>query len=333
MVETVETKVTGLDEMRRSYARVLVIFLWVNVLAVMAIAWGSDNVSPVLVSAAALLMGAASTAVWMKEGTGVPVRIVTAVSLAGLVSLLVAAMGGGDPAHSFQIDAHMYFFAALAILAGWVDWRALVAFSAVVAVHHLFFNFMMPLMVFPDGGNFLRVVLHAGIVVMETAALIWLTARIQDRRERIRLGLPNALDFLQISIEAGLGFDAAILRVSRELSTTAPDIAQEFMMMELEIQAGKDRDAAFLEMADRCDIDEMKSFANVILQATHFGSSVATALTTYAKGLRQDRELRAQEKANRLPVQMSAVIALCMMPVLLMICLGPMLIRWITVFG
>jgi methyl-accepting chemotaxis protein len=133
----------------------------------------------VLVSAAALLMGAASTAVWLKEGTGVPVRIVSAVSLAGLVSLLVAAMGGGDPAQSFQIDAHMYFFAALAILAGWVDWRALVAFSAVVAVHHLFLNFMMPLMVFPGGKNFLRVVLHAGIVVLETGALIWLTARIQ----------------------------------------------------------------------------------------------------------------------------------------------------------
>ncbi len=179
MDKTVETKVTGLDEMRLSFARVFVMFVWVNVLVVMAVAWNSENVSPVLVSAAALLMGAATTAAWIKEGTSVPVRIVSAVSLAGLVSLLVAAMGGGDPAHSFQIDAHMYFFAALAILAGWVDWRALVAFSAVVAVHHLFFNFMMPLMVFPDGGNFLRVVLHAMIVVLETAALIWLTARIQ----------------------------------------------------------------------------------------------------------------------------------------------------------
>ena len=187
MVETVETKVTGLDEMRRSYARVLVIFLWVNVLAVMAIAWGSDNVSPVLVSAAALLMGAASTAVWMKEGTGVPVRIVTAVSLAGLVSLLVAAMGGGDPAHSFQIDAHMYFFAALAILAGWVDWRALVAFSAVVAVHHLFFNFPLPL-------NMSTAIFGAQFILLTRQLPLLLNISIHPRYNRHQLRLNLFLD-------------------------------------------------------------------------------------------------------------------------------------------
>ncbi|SDT88125.1 methyl-accepting chemotaxis protein [Stappia sp. ES.058] len=179
MNEAVETRSSGLDGMRQRFAKVYVIFTWLNVLVVMAVAWGSENVSAVVVSAAALLMGAATTAAWLKEGTGVPARIVSAMSMAGLVSLLVAAMGGGDPAHSFQIDGHMYFFAALAILAGWVDWRALVAFSAVVAVHHLVFNLMMPAMVFPDGANFLRVVMHAVVIVLETGALIWLTAQVQ----------------------------------------------------------------------------------------------------------------------------------------------------------
>ncbi|WP_349359303.1 methyl-accepting chemotaxis protein [Stappia sp.] len=170
---------TGLDAMRQSFAKALVIFTWVNVLAVMGVAWNSSNVSPVVVSAGALLLGAATTAVWLKEGIGVPTRIVSALSLSGLVSLLVAAMGGGDPASSFQIDGHMYFFAALAVLTGWVDWRALVAYTAVVAVHHLALNFIMPTLVFPDGANLLRVVLHAVIILIETGALIWLAGRFQ----------------------------------------------------------------------------------------------------------------------------------------------------------
>lgn len=162
--------------------------------------------------------------------------------------------------------------------------------------------------------------------------VVWLNARIATRRQAIKNSLPNALDLLQVSVEAGLGFDAAIVRVSHEMADVAPEIAQEFMMLELEIQAGKERQAAFLDMADRTGLPETMAFANVILQAGHFGTSVSQALNTFALDMRLDRELRAQEKANRLPVQMSGVMALLMMPVLLMICLTPMMIRWITMF-
>ncbi len=162
---------------------------------------------------------------------------------------------------------------------------------------------------------------------------LWLQVRIKNRSTRIRQSLPNALDLLQVAVEAGLGFDAAMVRISREMASAAPDISQEFMMMQLEIQAGKDRHAAFTEMADRCSVAEMQAFATVVLQANQFGTSISSALTNYAAGLRLDRELKANEKANRLPVQMSAVLALFMMPTLLMICLFPMVIRWIRMFG
>lgn len=162
---------------------------------------------------------------------------------------------------------------------------------------------------------------------------LWLRARIKKRREAIELSFPNALDLLQIAIEAGLGFDAAMLRVAHEISRVAPEISQEFMILQLEIQAGKERQAAFLDMADRTGVNEVASFANVILQANQYGTSVSKALMTFSVDMRTDRELRAQEKANRLPVKMSAVLALFMMPVLLMICLAPMLIRWVTMFG
>ncbi len=162
---------------------------------------------------------------------------------------------------------------------------------------------------------------------------LWLRSRIRQRTQAIERSLPNALDLLQVAMEAGLGFDAAMVRVSHELTKAAPEISQEFMILQLELQAGKERQAALMDMADRVGVEELASFANVILQSNQFGTSVSTALERYSKDMRQDRELKAQERANRLPVQMSAVMALCMMPVLLMICLAPMLIRWVNMFG
>lgn len=162
---------------------------------------------------------------------------------------------------------------------------------------------------------------------------VWLRLRIRKRRQAIEHSLPNALDLLQVAMEAGLGFDAAMIRVSHELAQAAPEISQEFMILQLELQAGKERQAAFMDMADRIGVEEVSAFANVILQSNQYGTTVSTALKRFSTDMRLDRELRAQEKANRLPVQMSAVMALCMMPVLLLICLAPMLIRWINMFG
>ncbi len=176
-------------------------------------------------------------------------------------------------------------------------------------------------------------VVTALMVVGFYGPALWLRARIKKRRQAIEHSLPNALDLLQIAIEAGLGFDAAMTRVAHELAHAAPEMAQEFMILQLELQAGKERQAALLDMAERVGVEELTSFANVIMQSNQFGTSVSTALNRFSEDMRYDRELRAQEKANRLPVQMSAVLALCMMPVLLMICLAPMLIRWINMFG
>ncbi|WP_424831513.1 type II secretion system F family protein [Ruegeria sp.] len=127
--------------------------------------------------------------------------------------------------------------------------------------------------------------------------------------------------------------DGAMVRVSHEMAQAAPEISQEFSILQLELQAGKERQAAFLDMAERVGIDEMNSFANAFLQSNQYGTSISASLRRFATDMRLDHELRAQEKANRLPVQMSAVMAMCRMPVLLLICLAPMLIRWINMFG
>ncbi|ADZ72163.1 methyl-accepting chemotaxis protein [Polymorphum gilvum] len=170
---------SSLDSMRTAFAKAMIYFIWFNVLLVIATAWWHGTVSLAAVAGAALLLGAAATGTWMKFGIGTETRVATAVSLAALVALFVAALAGDDPALSFQTDGHMYFFAVLAILAGWVDWRALVAYAGVVAVHHLVLNFAFPFLLFPGGANFARVVFHAVIVVAEVGALWWTVAQLQ----------------------------------------------------------------------------------------------------------------------------------------------------------
>lgn len=160
----------------------------------------------------------------------------------------------------------------------------------------------------------------------------WLKSRIKARQAAIRRAFPNALDLVQISVEAGLGLDAAITRVGNELSRVSPEVAYEFLLLELEIQAGRDREAALFDMADRMGIEEAKSFALVIAQSLQFGTSMTSALKSFADEMRTLRELAAQEKANRLPVQMSGVMSVLMLPALFLITLTPIIIRYMSIF-
>lgn len=158
---------------------------------------------------------------------------------------------------------------------------------------------------------------------------LWLRGKAAERKRAIEESFPNALDLVQISVEAGLGFDAAMVRVGNEIADVAPALSNELLMAQREIQAGRPRDRALLDMAARTGVDEMTSFATVVLQSMQFGTSISATLTTYAAEMRRTREMRAQEKANRLPVQMSAVLATLMLPALLMLTLGPVVIRYL----
>jgi tight adherence protein C len=161
----------------------------------------------------------------------------------------------------------------------------------------------------------------------------WLSARTRDRRGRVEMAFPNALDLLQVSVEAGLGFDAALSRVAAEMEASSPEICKEFTAAQQEILAGRDREHAYRQMAERLGIEEAYAFINVILQSMRFGTSMGQALLAYSADMRQRREIRAQEKANKLPVYMSAVMAGLMMPALLIVTIGPVVIRYIDTFG
>lgn len=161
----------------------------------------------------------------------------------------------------------------------------------------------------------------------------WLKSKISARRVEIEQEFPNALDLLQISTEAGLGLDTAMTRVGQKLANVAPALSEEFLTCQIEILAGRPRPQALLDMAERVGLDEMTSFVNLLIQSMEYGTSISDALNAYALEMREAREMKAQEKANKLPVQMSAVMATLMLPALFLITLGPTIIRYIAVFG
>ena len=163
--------------------------------------------------------------------------------------------------------------------------------------------------------------------------LNWLNSRVAERKLRIEESFPNALDLMQISVESGMGFDAAMTRVGNELSEVSPDIAFEFLSVQRQVQAGRERSAAMQDMANRTGVETVRSFANVAQQSMQYGTSMSQALNTYADELRQYRETRAQEMANKLPVKMSAVLASLMLPALILLTVGPVVIRYIRYFA
>lgn len=180
----------------------------------------------------------------------------------------------------------------------------------------------------------------SNISVMQIVAVItavgfygptyWLTRQIRARQLEIEQGFPNALDLLQISSEAGLAFDAAMTRVAQNLSGISPAISEEFLMCQAEVLAGRHREQALYDMAERMGVDEVNSFVSVVTQSMEYGTSISDAMSAYAIEMRETRELKAQEKANKLPVQMSAVMATLMLPALFMITLGPTIIKYMA---
>jgi methyl-accepting chemotaxis protein len=171
--------VNSLKELRSSFGQGIIVLIWVNVCLIAAAAFSIAHVSALVATGSAVLIALGATVTWKTDQTGPATRIVTSMALAAQVALLVYAFSS----HRYQIDIHMYFFATLAVCAGWCDWRAIVAYAAVTAIHHLLLNFILPAAVFPDGADLWRVIVHAVILVMQTAVLIWIVHHLQHALE------------------------------------------------------------------------------------------------------------------------------------------------------
>ena len=128
--------------------------------------------------------------------------------------------------------------------------------------------------------------------------------QISKRKRKIRLGLPEALDMMVVCTEAGLGLDQAIFRVSSELKLSQPEIHDELALLNLEMKAGRPRDEALSNLADRTDLDTMRALVTTLVQADTFGTSIAKTLRVYSDTLRTTRRQQAEEQAAKTTVKL-----------------------------
>jgi tight adherence protein C len=166
------------------------------------------------------------------------------------------------------------------------------------------------------------ILVMGGIGALLPGAMLDIKAR--TRQELIRRALPDTMDLLTISVEAGLGFDAALAQVVR--STEGP-LAQEVARMLQEMQVGVARADALRNVADRNDVDELKGFVLAMVQAEQFGVSIAKVLRSQAGQLRTKRRQRAEEKAMKIPVKILFPLIFCILPAMFVVLLGPGIIR------
>jgi tight adherence protein C len=159
-------------------------------------------------------------------------------------------------------------------------------------------------------------------------------ARMAKRRQhRIRLGLPDALDLLVVSVEAGLGLDQAIQRVSAELAFAHPDLCDELRLINLELRAGKARPDVLHNLAARTGLDDIRELVTMLVQTDKFGTSVAQSLRVHSDTVRTKRRQRAEEAAAKIGVKMVFPLVLCIFPAIYVVTLGPAAIKFMQVLG
>ncbi len=148
----------------------------------------------------------------------------------------------------------------------------------------------------------------------------WLTRKIDERRALMQRALPDVLDLLVISVEAGLGFDSALSRV---VATVPGPLSEEFFRMLQETRVGVTRRDAMRHLTDRTDLDELRSFILSMMQAEAFGVTISRVLRVQADEMRVKRRQRAQEKAFAAPVKLVFPLVFCIFPSLFIVLLGP----------
>ena len=174
------------------------------------------------------------------------------------------------------------------------------------------------------------VMLAAGIGFL--APNFWLRMATSKRADQIRKGLPDTLDMLVISVESGLGLDAAVQRVSEEMRSVHPTLAEELQLVNLESQMGIPRSEALGNFATRSGVDEARSLVSVINQAERFGSSIAHALRRQSQAMRVKRRQAAEEKAQQTTVKLLFPLIVFIFPAILIVLAGPAALKAVEMF-
>jgi tight adherence protein C len=178
--------------------------------------------------------------------------------------------------------------------------------------------------------------LKALLIVVALGALGWIApdfvvnSRIKSRQEAIRAQLPDALDLLAVSVEAGLGFDAAVAKLTDSLEGPLID---EFNLTLSEMRVGESRPEALRKLSERCQVPELSAFARALIQADTLGISLGRILRVQAGDTRERRQAAAEEKAMKAPIKMLFPTVLFIFPVLFIVTIGPVMISFKGLFG
>jgi methyl-accepting chemotaxis protein len=253
-----------LSILRDATSKFLLAVLWLHVplSAVIGMMRGADWLLPCLFVAA---MATAATASWKLSGDGLSTRLIFAVAIMADVSLLVYQLSG----HPWQLDMHMYFFAALACLVAYCDYRPILAGTVAVALHHLTLNFILPAAIYPGGGDFGRVVLHAVILLIEAVVLI------------------------ALALKLGQLFDTAARKSAEAATAQAAEAHANSERTQADRRAKQDRDAARRELAAGFERKVGSIVEAVAVAASEMQGMSASMSTSNAETARQTTAVAA----------------------------------------
>jgi tight adherence protein C len=243
------------------------------------------------------------------------VPVMRRIVLPGLTRVAQRVLRFSPPAIVDRLDSELVYAGSPA---GWDGLRLLAVkwVSSAVAVVLTFL--VLPAVDF----GLLRTIFVAPIAgVLGYYLPEWLLrSRSGKRQHEIQRALPDALDLMSITVQAGLGFDAALERVSREMGGP---LGEEFYRVVQEMRLGKGRGEALRDLSERTTVEELKSFVMAMVQAEIFGISIAQVLHVQAEELRLKRRMRAEEQAQKLPVKIIFPLILCIFPAMMVVLIGP----------
>jgi tight adherence protein C len=217
------------------------------------------------------------------------------------------------------------------VQAGFLDPRAAGMFflaRAVAAVAFALLAFLLAPFMLHDDSNMFWPMVMGGAILGYFMPNVFLSRRIAARQVEHRAGFPDFMDLLVVCADAGLSMEAALDRVGRELADSYRSLSANLHMATLEMRAGRTLSETLDHLADRLGLEEARSFATLLQQSEKLGSSLTEALRVYSDDMRHKRLSRAEEKAYSLPAKLSVPLTLCVFPVVIIVIMLPVYVRF-----
>jgi tight adherence protein C len=159
------------------------------------------------------------------------------------------------------------------------------------------------------------------------APTLWLAQQARAKLREYRNGFPDFMDLMIVCADAGMSLEAAVERVSREITATYPSLSENLMLVTIELRAGRQMEEALKALSERIGLDEVRSFATLLQQSKELGTSLSAALRVFSDEMRHKRMSLAEEKAHSLPAKMSVPVTMCILPVVMLVAVIPIIVQ------